>query len=644
MVYPLQIRFFLPFLLTLLVSVHAQTRSPNLIPEKKAYKISKEQKQFESNHLRQGMADYDVLHYHINLTLKPEEGSIMGYVEIDLLPSVRIESSLLFDFAGLHLDSVLIDSANTSFSRENEVLSVSLPAAIAIGDTQKVKFYYKGQPQKGLYFRSNTYNDMIIYSHNEPYDAHYWFPCKDMPEDKATSSTLITVPAPMVALSNGMSMGQSNAGSGVTLFAWKENYPIATYLISVVAGTYTITAEQFFWDSVILPLSYWVYPADLDRGIQALARTKEMLGFFSEYIGEYPFLLEKYDMAEVPLREAAAMENQTATTMGDFIMDDEGIIAHELAHQWWGNALTPKTFLDIWLNEGFASYFDALFTEYKYGVEAYQQQMDVYKSKMNSDGSLPYPIYNPPDKYLFGNSVYMKGAWILHMLRFEVGDMKFSKIIRDYYNEFNYSNVITENLKIVTERVSGKSFSVFFDQWLNYGGMPVIIGDWRQTNGTISLILEQYQQSPIYEFDMEVLVKGTSGDTLITIPVNRRISEQSITLIDPVREIIIDPHNKILNINNSPLYYIPEVSGLMNIYPNPSQNQISIIYQVCKKEDIEILIFDVLGQLVAKLVDESKTLGVYHVEWQGEGFATGSYYCTMKTSNNVETKKIMLVK
>ncbi len=638
-------KFFIPALfLASLGIAYAQIETIDTTPPNKSYQATKEQNRFKLNPLRQSLANYDVIHYQINLSIDPNDNEIIGFVEIVLLPVVNIETNLLFDFAGLQLDSVFIGPNKASFSRENELLTVYPSATIVAGDTQQVSFCYQGKPLKGLYFRPNAYGEMIVYSHNEPYDAHYWFPCKDQPADKATSSVTVNVPTPMIALSNGTLMGQSNAGPGSTIFAWYENYPIATYLISIAAGPYKIAADEFVWESKVIPLAYWVYSPDLDRGAQALLWTKEMLVFFSEFIGDYPFLLEKYDMVEVPFREAAAMENQTATTMGDFVMDNVGVIAHELAHQWWGDALTPKTFVDIWLNEGFASYFDALFTEYKYGEEAYQQQMDLYKNKMNSDGSLPYPIYDPPERYMFGNAVYMKGAWILHMLRFEAGESVFKKIIRDYYEDYKYGTITTENLRRITEVVTGESWLKFFDQWLNYGGMPVIIGDWQQEENITTIMLEQFQQDPIYHFNLEVLVKGTSADTLIIIPVSERITKQKIYFADTVTEVDIDPLNKILNTNNGPLYNIPQISGFLNIYPNPFQNKITIVYQVSKKEHIEILIFDVLGQLVKKLVDESKILGIYQVEWHGETFASGNYYCTIKTSENVETRKITLVK
>jgi aminopeptidase N len=263
------------------------------------------------------------------------------------------------------------------------------------------------------------------------------------------------------------------------------------------------------------------------------------------------------------------MENQTATTMGDFVMDHEGTIAHELAHQWWGDALTPQTFADIWLNEGFASYFDALFTEYRYGKEAYKVQMNLFKSRMNTDGSLAYPILDPPEPYLFGNAVYMKGAWILHMLRSETGDSAFKQICRSYFQTYNYKNVTSADLIRITEEITNESYDKFFEQWLNYGGLPVLIGDWSQEKDKVTFGIEQFQQEPLYQFNLDVRIEGTINDTLITVPLTQKYSSRTVKFNDTVIRLVLDPDQKILNNNNSPLFYIPDDSHLLQIYPNP---------------------------------------------------------------------------
>jgi aminopeptidase N len=270
--------------------------------------------------------------------------------------------------------------------------------------------------------------------------------------------------------------------------------------------------------------------------------------------------------------------------------------------------------------------------------------MEGYKSKVNSDGSLAHPIYDPPNEFLFGNAVYMKGAWVLHMLRNEVGYDSFKTIIRRYFENYKYNNVRTRDFMLITEQVTHQSFSDFFDQWLNYGGIPILLGEWEQQNNMVSIIVEQFQERPVYQFDLEILIKGLKKDSLIMIPIQNKRLDVKIDFNDSVTEIIIDPENKILNINNSPLYSIPKESKILRIFPNPARSQVSILYKVSKSDHIKIMIYDMLGQLVAKLVDEKKTPGIYEIEWQGDRYASGTYFCTMKINDQIDKRKMTLVK
>jgi aminopeptidase N len=588
--------------------------------------------------------EYDVLLYDINMTMFPDSQKIKAETSIHITVTINIQEELLFDFAGLQLDSVLLDSEKVPGLIEDEMLVIKLDSPLMAGEMHIVNVYYQGTPEKGLYFRYNWYDDLVIYSHNEPYDARYWFPCKDDPSDKAKLLMTVTLPETYVVLSNGTLIDKGDGGKKRSRYIWQENYPIATYLISVTAGPYQVAVDDFVWEGEELLLEYYVYANDLSRGSEALKLTKEMLEFYSHYIGRYPFLFDKYSMSEVPFREASAMENQTATTMGDFVMDNEEVIAHELAHQWWGDALTPQSFADIWLNEGFATYFDALFTEHKYGEEAFLKRMDDFFNFLLSDGSLAYPIYDPPPQYLFGRAVYMKGAWVLHMLRLNVGDQIFEQIIKNYFETYNYLNVSTGLFMDIAQSVSGQSLEVFFDQWLNYSGMPVLLGSWDQQHSSVQLAINQEQSEPVYQFDLEVMIEGISDDTLVIIPVMDRRSDITLSFSESVSKIIIDPNKKILNTNNSPLYYIPTRSGITGISPNPSDRSITIKYQVEKPQNVEIVVYNILGQLVDKLLDEKKTTGVHQVDWDGSRYTSGTYYCVLTAGGSSDVRKMTLIK
>jgi len=612
--------------------------------EKKSCLYLTSDQEMALNPARQAMDDYDVIDYRLEILLFPDSKEIKGRVQIKLVPLVPLENGLVLDFSGLQLDSALIADRPVSFKREGGILTLFSGYTIMAADTETVVLHCQGKPERGLYFRRNASNATVIYSHNEPTDAHYWFPCKDIPADKATASVLVTVPGTLQVLSNGKLSGESDAGSGLTLYSWREAYPIATYLISLAAAPYQIATDQFISDAGILPLQYWVYAQDYERGQSALHDTGEMIGFFTDFIGDYPFALEKYAMAEVPLREAAAMENQTATTMGDFVMDDRGIIAHELAHQWWGDAVTPQSYKDIWLNEGFATYFDALFREYKYGREAYDNQMEALKTNMNKDGSLAYPLYNPPPPFLFGNAVYNKGAWILHMLRHETGDALFEKICQAYFEKYKFLNVTSADFIRLTDDISGRSFGAFFDQWLNYGGLPTLIAQWSQEANLLTFSIDQYQEEPVYQFNLEVLIEGMIKDSLIYMDIRDKYSSRTVRFAETVRRLILDPSGKILNNNNTPLFYIPAEAGFLKIYPNPFRERVEIEYQIEKPQEVEIRVYNILGQQVAELVNGKQNTGVHRAIWNGQQAASGIYYCRLKTDGIRETRKIVLIK
>jgi aminopeptidase N len=591
----------------------------------------------------QNLRPVDVRHYELFLLLNPEKREITSSARIYFNARSSLNGPVELDFAGLTIDSVRHEQTITTFNRKEDLLSIDLVNTVNPGDSSNVTVYYRGIPQAGIYFRTNLSGDTVIYSHNEPFDARYWFPCNDNPADKATMDLAVDVPAGFHVLSNGILTGQS-FGPGRTIFQWRESYPIATYLISIAAARYQIVEQMFEDGAAAMPLQYFVYDGDQDRADTALQVTQEMLSFFGAYIEPYPFIKEKYAMVAVPFREAAAMENQTATTMRDDILDNESIIAHELAHQWWGDAVTPDDFEHIWLNEGFATYFDALFTEHKYGREAFGQRMQEYNGYIYTDGSLEYPILDPPPRYLFGRAVYFKGAWVLHMLRHKVGDVTFREICRQYYQAHAYGNASTRDMIAVSESISQMPLSGFFDQWLNHGGVPVLFGSWRQTGSAVSIDLEQRQDAVVYTLDLDLRIEGTGRDTTFQVVLDRPAGSWTVDFPETVVRILIDPENRVLEQNNSPLYNIPEKTVLRRTYPNPFRDRITIEYQVGIADEIAIDIVNILGETVARLERGPRNNGVYSVIWDGSGFASGIYICRLVSKTTSDYRKIILIK
>jgi aminopeptidase N len=597
-----------------------------------------------NNKLNPDFEKYDVKKYEIKLDINPDLKVIKGNVKIQFEVQENNFSILTLNLNGLQIDSIVQINKKLIFNRNRNEINITLNQPLQSEKLDSICVYYHGSPIKGMYFRNSKYNNMVIYTHNEPFDAQYWIPCKDDPSDKSLLDMWITVPQNLKAVSNGILNETSYMGQGKIRYYWQETYPISTYLISVAASDYEIVSNVFNWNQFALPLEYYIYPEDFGRGESAITNTIEMLDFFSDYIGIYPFILEKYAMVEVPFQEAGAMENQTISTMDEPVIDNESVIAHELAHQWWGDAVTPSSFTDIWLNEGFATYFDALFVEHKYGEKAFQERMIASGSNVSNDGSIDYAIYNPPMEYLFGSAVYNKGAWVLHMIRKKLGKEVFKTIIRNYYNNYLYNNVSTTDFIIVCENVSGLSLQKFFDQWVFSSGIPNLFASWRQDKNIVHIKLEQLQDEMVFEFDLEINLKGLTGDTTFTVNVSTKEEQFSIPYPEPITHLRIDPDRKVLNINNGPVYIIPNKTELIQLFPNPFNTELNIFFRVDKVQNIKIELWDIMGKKVKTLQNEKKQIGTYKLNLQVKDLASGTYICVLKSGTGIDKQKIILIK
>ena len=587
---------------------------------------------------------YDVRKYKINLILNPDTRLINGKVIIEFEVIENNFQNLILNLNGLQIDSILQGNNNLNFARQQNEVNITLNHSMQTGIIDSISIFYQGIPNRGMYFRNGRYSNRVVYTHNEPFDAQYWIPCKDDPSDKALMDIWITVPQNFIAAGNGILINSLPVGQDEMRYHWRETYPISTYLISVTASDYDIVNDVFAWNLIEMPVQYFIYPEDFNRGEAAITNTIEMLSFFSDYIGLYPFFTEKYAMVEAPFQEAGAMENQTLTLMDELIIDNESVIAHELAHQWWGDAVTLESFADIWLNEGFATYFDALFVEHKYGEESFNQRMTSSSSNASSDGSIVYPIYNPPMEYLFGTAVYHKGAWVLHMLRNELGKDVFKNIIRTYYNDYAYSNASTSEFMNLCENISGRSLSKFFDQWVYAAGMPNIFASWNQDNNIVNIQLDQLQTETVYELNLDLKLISLTGDTTFTVDLISKNLELSIPYFEPITQLIVDPETKILNVNNSPVYSIPVSSELIRLYPNPFNSELNIFYRVDKIQNVKIELWDILGKKVLTIMDEKKRIGTHSMSFKANGLASGMYFCVLKSESNIDKRKVILIK
>lgn len=498
----------------------------------------------------------DVLKYYYKIQLLPAEKKIECESEITALstnPQLKEIELNLYD--NMNVTEVLLNNKSADYSRDNNRIYITSDKVLP--DTNKIFIKYNGKPKRagfdGFVF-GEVNGSTLIYNISEPTYAPTWFVCDDDPADKAFLDIEITNDEQFVSVSNGiLESVKSNADKKT--YHYKTLYPISTYLVAVYSAPY-VTYNDIYKgldgnDS--MKIDYYVLPEHLKQAKVDFAGHADMIKVFSELFGEYPFIKEKYGVAEF-LWNFGAMENQTITGIGynflngkDFFKDT---YVHELAHHWWGNSVSPKSWKDIWLNEGFATYCEALYAEAKYGKPALISKM-MSKFRENFNGTL----YAPKD--LFGETVYDKGAWALHMLRFELGDSSFFKTLRNYYSLYKYSNASVEDFKSVCENTSGKTLDKFFDQWI-YTGDEMPDCDYyyslEQKDGETlcNLNISQKQEKyPDFNFPLEIKIKYADGSSEVKrFYIDSREQELSFEVQNKGFEITLDPDNNLLAIFN----------------------------------------------------------------------------------------------
>lgn len=394
-----------------------------------------------------------------------------------------------------------------------------------------------------------------IYSLSEPTFAPTWFPCKDILTDKFICSMNITAPPGLYAASNGLLSEVKKDAGGNDVYCWKSSYPIASYLVSIAVAKYDYWNDFYFSldSSIKMPVEYYAFPDYTTKAKTDWKRTPEMISYFSKTFGEYPFVNEKYGMAMFGW-SAGAMEHQTLTSMGYSQVTGTGrkedIVAHELAHQWFGNSVTHESWKDIWLNEGFATYSEVLWDEFVNGKKLKDLMAE------NDFGSFYGTVYDPQG-FIMNATVYHKGAWCLHMLRGTVGDSIFFSILRKYYDMFKYKNAGTKDFKKVCEDISGKDLSVFFEQWIYKGtGRPEykysyktdsFMGEKSDSICTLRLNIEQVQSDrDVYVMPVRITVVTDAGDKEFTVFNFKKKQQFEQPVKGKVIDVILDKDNWIL--------------------------------------------------------------------------------------------------
>ncbi len=537
--------------------------------------------------------NYDVSFYFIDLEVSNQTNFIRGSATVNARRiSEHLDTFAIELDANLEIDSVFIQNKKAgNFERDGDVVKIPLNSSDIYSEEFRLKIYYNGYAGSGGYFSglSNAiaypWERKITYTLSEPFQASDWFPAKQNLGDKADSSwVFITTDSGLMAGSNGLLRNVEILENGRKRFEWKSNFPVAYYLISFSVGDYidySFYAPLNDSDSVLVQNYLYNYPGLLDSLKNVIDYTAPLLKLFSEKFGTYPFIREKYGHCMAPM--GGGMEHQTMTTISGF---NFGIIAHELAHQWFGDYLTCGSWQDIWINEGFASYAEYI------AAEGLQSRAEAIKWLAQAHTfAINYPnggVYLDAEESrsvqrIFNSALsYKKGGAIIHMLRYEINDDSlFFEIIRDYIRTFANNVATGKDFKKVVEKHTGENFSWFFDQWYYGKGYPVFVTNWRQIGD--SLILTGSESSStgdnsFFKTHMDYRIHyqdGNFDDIRVNYDEPDKVFRYSVS--GEIQSVQIDVNSNVLK--NSVIYKYTDLSKIFTANPNPFKDELNLSFR-----------------------------------------------------------------
>jgi aminopeptidase N len=513
---------------------------------------------------------YDLEHVRLDLAFDWDQRSVEGTATNTLVPLLPGLDTLVFHAAGLDVRRVRLagGSADLPFtvSPEAQTVTVKLGRAYAPQDRLEVAIDYAAHPKAGLYFvgpdAGYPKKPRQIFSQGEPDLNRYWFPSWDYPNDKATSEMVATVKQPMTAVSNGKLLETADASGGRRTYHWKMEQPHTTYLVSIVVSEFTRIADE--WNGI--PVEYYVPPGYESLARRSFGDTPKMMGYFSEVTGR-PYPYAKYAQTTVVDYMWGGMENITATTQTLRTLHDEraqpdhsseGLVAHELAHQWFGDLITTESWDHLWLNEGFADYFTALWMGHARGEDDLAFEVDdLREGYLAEDGEeyrrpISTKLYTHPLR-MFDAHSYQKGALVLHMVRGLLGEEGWWKAVREYVDRFAFRTATTADFQSAFEEASGASLGALVDQYVYGAGHPELAARWSYDpeSGLVRVHLEQNQtptgETGLFSFPLEVALVGDAGTTVHRALV-QPLAAQDLTLSSPSRPrtVVLDPRGWIL--------------------------------------------------------------------------------------------------
>jgi aminopeptidase N len=592
-------------------------------------------------------ANYDVKWYRCNWNIDPGIREISGSVTTLFTPLQPDFDSLVLDLSqALTVDSVIFHNKTASSSHISGLLTIYFPTALPQQDVDSVTVYYHGIPPESGFgaFEQTTHKGVpIIWTLSEPYGASEWWPCKNGLTDKADSVDIyIRTQSAYTSASNGILVSAKQEGSYI-MYHWKHRYPIAAYLVCLAVTDYAISKQQVPFDADTLDVINYVYPEDSAAISTQTWIIVPLINLFDTLFGIYPFQNEKYGQAQWGW--GGGMEHQTMTFINAF---DFELMAHELAHQWFGNRVTCGSWTDIWLNEGFATYLSGLCYEHLApDLWTRFRQVRVEKIISKPNGSVYCTDTTDVGRIFDSRLSYAKGAMILHQLRWIFGDSVFFAALNNYLYDaaLTYGFARTEDFKAHFESSCGQDLTWYFDDWFTGEGYPSYQVGWSQYGDTIEVTINQIQSHPsvpFYELPVQLKFKNTSRDTLIRFP--NTFSGETFKAIIPftVDSVFFDPYYQIISGSNT-VNAITEHDRQpgLQVFPNPANDHIIFRFRELKaKEGGRICIYDHSGRMVEELFPTS---GQTEIRLNTANYPSGMYFYLFMQDDFRVSGKFMII-
>lgn len=491
----------------------------------------------------------DVQHYTFRLTLTDNSDVIHGETSVRVryqAPTETVALDLIGKGAlsrtGMTISDVRLETTSVPYTHDGDRVIITLPRAATAESTHTFTIRYRGIPADGLVISTNKYGDRTFFGDNWPNRARHWLPTVDHPSDKALVDWEVTAPAHYQVVGNGMLVEEIDHADATRTTIWHTDAPLPTKIMVIGVARFAVQHDGAVDD---VPIQHWTYPQDRTSDTYTFTHTKRIITYFEETIGDYSYA----KLANVQSKTRfGGMENASNIFYNENTIT-ESLIAHEVAHQWFGNSVTEIDWPHVWLSEGFATYWTMIYREAMYGRDAIVPTLEETRNNVLAfhRGSPDRPVIDTTVTdlmdYLNANS-YQKGGWVLHMLRYRIGDDAFFAGMRTYYERYRNGNASTADLRRVMEEASGDDLNAFFDQWLRRPGQPRLAGTWSYTNNTLTVQLEQIQDGGPFSTTLElgIYIDGDGAPRIEAVPLTQAQHTYTFTLDTTPTQVVLDPN------------------------------------------------------------------------------------------------------